>query len=93
MARGSTRYQPLSTRGTNGMMIAIPRLDSTNPARMIAAGRRSPAFLPATSAAANMVSDSGASDRPASRALYSSVIWKNSGSAIMAPPSVTCCSI
>ena len=60
---------------------------------MIAAGRRSPAFLPATMAAANMVSDRGASDRPASRALYSSVIWRNSGSAIMAPPSVICCSI
>ena len=93
MASGITRYQPLSTRGTNGMMIAIPTLDSRKPARMIAAGRRSPALLPASSAAANMVSDSGASDSPASSALYSSVIWKNSGSAIMAPPRVTCCSI
>ncbi len=93
MASGTTRYQPLLTRGTNGMMSAIPRLDRKKPARMIAAGRRSPAFLPATSAAANMVSDSGASDSPACRALYSSVIWKNSGRAIMAPPRVTCCSI
>ena len=59
MASGITKYQPLSARGTNGMMIAIPRLTSTKPARMIEAGRRSPAFLPATSAAANMVSDSG----------------------------------
>ena len=92
-ASGITRYQPLSTRGTNGMMIAIPMLVSRKPVRMIAAGRRSPALLPATMAAANMVSDSGASDRPASSALYSSVIWKNSGRAIMAPPRVICCSI
>ena len=93
MASGITKYQPLSARGTNGMMIAIPRLARRKPARMIAAGRRSPALFPATSAAANMVSDSGASERPASRASYSRVIWKNSGSAIMAPPRVICCSI
>jgi hypothetical protein len=44
-------------------------------------------------AAANMVSERGASDSPASRASYSSVIWKNSGRAIMAPPRVICCNI
>ena len=92
MASGTTRYQPLSTRGTNGMMIPIPTVASRKPALMIAAGRRAPTLLPATRAAANMVRERGASDRPASSASYSRVIWKNSGSAIMAPPRVTCCS-
>ena len=40
-----------------------------------------------------MLSDSGASDSPASIALYSSVICRKSGSAIIAPPSVICCII
>ena len=43
---------------------------------MILLGLRSPAFLPASSATANIVSDSGASDRPASSALYSSTICR-----------------
>ena len=67
---------PLSARGTSGMMIATPRLVRTKPARMIEAGRRLPARRPATRAAANMVNDRGASDRPDSSALYSRVIWK-----------------
>ncbi len=40
-----------------------------------------------------MLSDSGASDSPASMALYSSVICRKSGSAIIAPPRVICCNI
>ena len=76
MASGTTKYQPLSARGTSGMMTATPRLVRRKPARMIAAGRRSPARFPARRAAANIVSDRGASDRPDWRALYSSVIWK-----------------
>ena len=40
-----------------------------------------------------MLSDSGASDSPACIALYSRVICKKSGSAIIAPPSVICCII
>ena len=40
-----------------------------------------------------MLSDSGASDSPACIALYSSVICRKIGSAIIAPPSVICCSI
>ena len=75
------------------MIDAVPRLASTKPARMIAAGRRLPARRPATIAAANIVSESGASDRPACMALYSRLIWRNSGNAIMAPPSVICWSI
>ena len=43
---------------------------------MIRLGLRFPAFLPASSAIANIVSESGASERPASRALYSSTIWR-----------------
>ena len=57
---------------------------------MIVAGRRLPAFRPAIIAAANIVKDSGASDSPACMALYSRVIWRNSGRAIMAPPRVIC---
>jgi hypothetical protein len=43
---------------------------------MILLGLRLPAFLPASSATANIVSDSGASERPASIASYSSTIWR-----------------
>ena len=37
MTSGTTRYQPLSTRGTRGMMIAIPTAASRKPTRMTAA--------------------------------------------------------
>ena len=43
---------------------------------MIRLGLRPPALLPASSATANMVNESGASERPASSALYSSTIWR-----------------
>ena len=75
------------------MIEAVPRHARRNPARMIDAGRRLPARRPASIAAANIVSESGASDRPACMALYSRVIWRNRGSAIMAPPRVICWSI
>ena len=52
----------------------------------MSAARRFPALFPASNATANMLSDRGASDSPASIALYSSVICKKSGSAIIAPP-------
>ena len=42
---------------------------------------------------ANMVSESGASDRPVCRASYSSLICRKIGSAIIAPPSVMFCNI
>ena len=60
---------------------------------MIWLGLRLPAFLPATSATANIVSDSGASESPASSALYSSTICRYIGSAIIIPPSAICCSV
>ena len=47
-----------------------------NPSRMMVAGRRLPAFLPASNATANMVRDNGASDSPACIALYSSTICR-----------------
>ena len=40
-----------------------------------------------------MLSDSGASDRPACIALYSSTICRKIGSAIIVPPSAICWSI
>ena len=43
---------------------------------MMLAGRRLPARLPATSAVANIVSDSGAIVRPVSSALYSRTICR-----------------
>ena len=55
-------------------------------------GRRPPALRPASSATANMLSESGARVNPVFIALYSSVIWRKIGSAIIAPPSVTFCS-
>ncbi len=44
--------------------------------RMMLLGRRWPARLAASSAVANMLNESGASDRPACIALYSSTIWR-----------------
>ena len=43
---------------------------------MILLGLRLPAFLPASSATKNMLSDSGAIESPDSSALYSSTIWR-----------------
>ena len=40
-----------------------------------------------------MLSESGASERPASIALYSSTICRKIGSAIISPPSAICCSV
>ena len=74
-------------------MDPIPIVVRANPARTMSAGRRFPARLPASNATPNMLSDSGASERPASIALYSRVICKKSGSAIIAPPRVICCII
>ena len=56
-------------------------------------GRRAPAFLPASSATPNIVSESGAIDRPVCSALYSSTICRKIGIAIIEPPSAICCSI
>ena len=49
-------------------------------------------FLPASSATPNMLSDSGASDRPACIASYSSTICRKIGSAMIRPPRAICCS-
>ena len=93
ITRGSTRYHPESTLGTRGMMAAMPTVLSANPARTMLAGRRFPALRPASNAMPNIDSDSGASESPACMALYSSVIWRKSGRAIIAPPRVICWSI
>ncbi len=68
--------QPEWARGTIGISTATPTARSRKPARMILLGLRPPAFLPATSATANMLSESGAIERPASSALYSSTICR-----------------
>ncbi len=60
---------------------------------MMALGRRPPAFFPATMAAANMLNDSGASERPARMASYSSTICRKIGRAIIVPPRAICWSI
>ncbi len=54
----------------------MPTVSSAEPARMMLAGRRSAARLPASSAVPNIVSDSGASVRPVCIALYSSTICR-----------------
>ena len=90
---GTVRYQPEVASGTIGISNAMPAVLSANPVRISAAGRRFLALRPASMAMANMVSESGASDRPASSASYSSLICRKIGSAIIAPPSVICCSI
>ena len=74
------------------MISASPTVHSANPIRMMLLGRWPPALRPARNATANMLSESGASVRPVFIALYSSVIWRKIGSAIIAPPSVTFCS-
>jgi hypothetical protein len=59
----------VSTRGTIGTIATTPTASSRKPARISAAGRRRPARFPASSAMKNIVSDSGASDKPACSAL------------------------
>ncbi len=93
MSRGTKRYHPDSARGTIGMITAVPIALRKNPTRMMPAGRLEPARFPASIATANMLSDSGASERPASMALYSRVIWRKIGKAIINPPNVICCII
>ena len=93
MRSGTRSDQPDSARGMTGMIVPIPTEVSAKPTRTMLAGRRFPDFLPASSATPNMLSDRGASDSPAFIASYSSVICKNSGSAIIAPPRVICCII
>ena len=92
MSNGTKSHQPESVRGTIGMISAIPTVLRANPTRMMSLGRRPPALRPASSATANMLSESGARVNPVFSALYSSVIWRKIGSAIIAPPSVTFCS-
>ena len=75
------------------MIRAIPTAVRVNPARTMLLARRFPDLRPATRATANMLSDNGASESPASIALYSSVICKKIGSTIIAPPRVICCII
>ena len=93
MTSGIASHQPESARGTIGSSTRMPSESSAKPARMMLAGRRSPARLPASIATKNMLSDSGASDRPACSALYSSTIWRKIGSEIIAPPSAICWSV
>ena len=52
-----------------------------------------PARRPASIATANMLNDSGAIERPACIALYSSTICRKIGSTIIVPPSAICCDI
>ncbi len=54
----------------------MPTVSRAKPALTMPAGRRLPARLPASSATPNMLSESGASDRPACMALYSSTICR-----------------
>ena len=93
MSSGTTRYQPESTRGTSGMIAAIPTVASTKPASTMCARAAVAALRRRAGPRRTCDSDSGASERPASIALYSSVICRNSGRTIIAPPSVICWSI
>ena len=76
MISGITSAQPESARGTIGISATMPMVSSPDPARMMLAGRRPAARLPATSAVANIISDSGAIVRPVSSALYSRTICR-----------------
>ena len=62
--------------------------DADDGARAPPAGRS-----PGEQRHANMLSDSGAIDRPACIALYSKTICRKIGSAIIVPPRAICCSI
>ena len=76
MSSGITSPHPDDARGTIGISTKSPSVKRANPARMMPAGRRVPARFPASNAIANMLSDSGAIDRPAPMALYSSTICR-----------------
>ena len=70
--------------GTTGMSTTMPIVDQreADPDDRCS-GRRWPARFPARRATANMLSDSGASDRPASIASYSRTICRKIGRAII----------
>ena len=53
-----------------------PALSRANPTRMMLLARRLPALFSATSATANIVSESGASESPACIAEYSNTICR-----------------
>ena len=55
MTSGTSRYQPESARGTIGISTTSPAVSSTKPHRMMPAGRRLPAFFPASNATPNIV--------------------------------------
>ena len=93
ISNGTTSAQPVSVRGTIGMISVRPIALRAKPTRTIVLGRRFPALRPASSATPNMLSESGARVSPVFIALYSSVICRNSGSTIMAPPSVMFCRV
>ena len=90
MMSGIVSHQPEVASGTSGTRMPSPATSRMNPTRMRFAGRPL-ALRPARIATKNMLSDSGAIDSPASRALYSSTICRYSGSTIMVPPSAICC--
>ena len=93
ISNGIASAQPESVRGTIGMISAMPTVLSANPSRTMLLGRHLPAPRPASIATPNMLSESGARVNPVFMALYSRVICRKIGSAIIAPPSVTFCSI
>ena len=77
MISGMTRSQPESARGTIGIRISMPSVSSANPDADDAARHAAcPPFFPASIATANMLSESGARERPACIALYSSTICR-----------------
>ena len=88
---GRVSHQPEVASGTSGTITPSPTTSRMKPSRMMFAGRPF-ARRPASSAITNMLSDSGAIDRPASSALYSSTICRYSGSTIIVPPRAICCS-
>ena len=71
----------------------MPNVLSAKPTSTRSLARRFPLRFPASRATPNMLNESGASERPAFIASYSSVICRKIGSVIIAPPSVICCSI
>ena len=76
-AAGSPSPSRSPRAARSGSARATPAASSTNPTRMILLGLRPARFLPREQRdARTCVSDSGASDRPASIALYSSTICR-----------------
>ena len=93
ISKGATSAQPSLARGTIARRIRTPTTRTPKPTLMMALGRRAPALRPVNSATANVLRDSGASDRAGLQRVVLEDHLQEMGSTIMQPPSAIWASV